>query len=329
MDDNNGKYESDYFKIITEQINQFRFEPKSYLGKLEFTKTKKKVKDYEEFINSLETMPKLIFDKTLCSIAKEELEKFSKDDEYNNYQIGEEFQTNLSQDYDQKEVALIALETLDKNEEIIQRIIINDSDEKKKGRKILTNKEYTHIGFFKSKENSIVFIFAKKEENITPKEDTIQEINDNIVSEQTKGNEETKEEGSNEEGTIELNEEEKNIIKIIKEFRENPKSFIDKKGNIKSKKRKFEYETFIKSLEKMNELELDKELFDIAKEEVKILIEDDNYNKIQIGLEVKPEISNKFIKEKVALLAIEEIDNIENIIQKIIINDSDQEKRED
>ena len=148
----------------------------------------------------------------------------------------------------------------------------------KKGRKILTNKEYTHIGFFKSEENSIIFIFAKKETNIKTNEDSKQEIKDNKDSEQTKGIEETKEKDSKGETEFELNEEEKIIIKQINDFRENPKSFIDKKGNIKAKKKKTEYETFIKSLEKMNELKLDKELFDIAKQEVKLLINDEEYN---------------------------------------------------
>ena len=327
MEGSNEKFESDYFKIIMEQINQFRLEPNSYLGKLTFTKTTRKLKDYEEFVKSLESLPKLIFDETLFSLAKEEMEKFVNSENYNNYQIGEEFQSNLKKDYDQKEVALIALETLDNIEEIIQRIIINDSDDKKKGRKILTNKEYTHIGFFKSEENSIIFIFAKKETNIKTNEDSKQEIKDNKDSEQTKGIEETKEKDSKGETEFELNEEEKIIIKQINDFRENPKSFIDKKGNIKAKKKKTEYETFIKSLEKMNELKLDKELFDIAKQEVKLLINDGEYNKIQIGSDFKGGVSNKFIKDKVALLAIEEIDNIENIIQKIIINDSDQEKK--
>ena len=321
MEGSNEKFESDYFKIIMEQINQFRLEPNSYLGKLTFTKTTRKLKDYEEFVKSLESLPKLIFDETLFSLAKEEMEKFVNSENYNNYQIGEEFQSNLKKDYDQKEVALIALETLDNIEEIIQKIIINDSDDKKKGRKILTNKEYTHIGFFKSEENSIIFIFAKKETNIKTNEDSKQEIKDNKDSEQTKGIEETKEKDSKGETEFELNEEEKIIIKQINDFRENPKSFIDKKGNIKAKKKKTEYETFIKSLEKMNELKLDKELFDIAKQEVKLLINDEEYNKIQIGSDFKGGVSNKFIKDKVALLAIEEIDNKENIIQKIIIND--------
>ena len=119
---------------------------------------------------------------------------------------------------------------------------------------ILTSSEYTHIGFCQSEESSIIFIFAKKETNIKTNEDSKQEIKDNKDSEQTKGIEETKETDSKGETEFELNEEEKIIIKQINDFRENPKSFIDKKGNIKVKRKKTEYETFIKSLEKMNEL---------------------------------------------------------------------------
>ena len=317
------------------QIKQFREDPKSFLGKLTFIKAKKKIKDYVDFINSLNKMPPLVPDKDLFELAKNEMEKFNEDSDsnYKRYQIGEEFQNNLSSDFVKNEVALIALETLENVEEIIQRIIINDSDEDKKGRVILTNTEYTHIGFSKSEENSIILVFAKKEvKKEETKEQTTEEKKEdeeNNISKQGdgEGTKEANDANLEEEMPVELTEEEKSIMQLIKSFRENPKSFADKKGPIKAKKKKVEYENFINSLEKMKELKPDKELFDIAKEEIKILIEDSEYNKIQIGQEFKPKISEKFIQEQAALIAIEEVDEIDNIIQKIIINDSDSEKK--
>ena len=71
---------------------------------------------------------------------------------------------------------------------------------------------------------------------------------------------------------------------------------MDKKDFVKKKKQN-EYETFINSLDKMTELIPDKELCDIAKEELKKLSEDEDYNKYQIGEEFKPKLSDKFLKK--------------------------------
>ena len=61
---------------------------------------KKKLKEYEDFINNLDNMPELILDKELCDISIEELKKL---------------------------------------DEIIPKIIINEGDSDKKGRNILIN----------------------------------------------------------------------------------------------------------------------------------------------------------------------------------------------
>ena len=77
----------------------------------------------------------------------------------------------------------------------------------------------------------------------------------------------------------------------------------------------------------MNGLKLDKELLDIVKEEAKNLSEDVNYDKYQIHEEFKPKISKNFSQNEVALTAIEDTNKIGNIIQRIVINVSDKEKR--
>ena len=48
----------------------------------------------------------------------------------------------------------------------------------------------------------------------------------------------------------------------------------------------------------MTELKPEKELFKIAKEEVKNFSENNNYEKIQINEEFKPKISENFFKMK-------------------------------
>ena len=54
---------------ILNVINNFRGEPKKYLDKKESVK-KRKQKEYEDFINSLEKMPELKPDKELCELQK-------------------------------------------------------------------------------------------------------------------------------------------------------------------------------------------------------------------------------------------------------------------
>ena len=124
---------------------------------------------------------------------------------------------------------------------------------------------------------------------------------------------------SNELNNFSLSKEENSIFEQIKEFRQNPKKFLDKKDFVKNKKRK-EYENFINALEEMPELVPDKELCDLAKEEVKKFSEDSDYNKFQIGEEIKFNISEKFSKNNIGLIAIDEIENIELLIPNIIIN---------
>ena len=128
---------------------------------------KKNIKDYESFINSLDKMPELVPNKELCDIAKEELKKLSEDDNYNKYQIGEEFKSKLSDKFSQKDTSLIAIEDLKKLDEIIPKIIINEGDSDKKGRNILIKKEYTCIGISQSVSEgdiSIILIFSKTKE---------------------------------------------------------------------------------------------------------------------------------------------------------------------
>ena len=291
-----------------EEIKKFRENPKSFLDKKDSIKNKKKRTDYETFINSLDSMNELKLNKELCETAKEELKILADDENYEHIQIGESVRNEIKEKLSDEEIALIALEDINENEieDIIKKIITNDLDKDKLGRQILTDLKYTHIGFSISEEDSIVLIFVKKE----PKEKEIKE--DEI---------EEKEE------PIELTEEEKSIIEQIKIFRENPKSFLDKKESIKNKKKRNDYEAFINSLDSMNELKLNKDLCEIAKKEIAILMDDENYEHIQIGESVRNEIKEKLLDKEIALIAIEDIEEIEDIIfKKIITNDSDKKK---
>ena len=53
----------------------------------------------KNILNQLEKLPELKSNKKLCEIAKEEIKKFENDDDYNKYQIGEEFTSELSENF--------------------------------------------------------------------------------------------------------------------------------------------------------------------------------------------------------------------------------------
>ena len=116
------------------------------------------------------------------------------------------------------------------------------------------------------------------------------------------------------------------IYKQIKEFREDPKKFLDKKDLEKLRKQK-EYENFINSLEKFPELTPDKELYELAKSEVQKFEDNSEYQKYQIGEEFKENLSENLSKKHIGLIGIEEIEKIELLIPSIIINDSDSQKK--
>ena len=158
----------------------------------------------------------------------------------------------------------------------------------------------------------IIIIISKLNDSQKNEKESI--LSDNIEEEKP----------SSKEKVIVLSKEEIPIYEQIKEFRENPKKFLDKKfSKIKKTKRIWKFY----SLEKLPELTPDKELCDIAKEELKKFLENDNYNKYQIGEDFKSKLNDKFSQNDVGLIALEDIDNFEQLIPKIIINDEDSEKK--
>ena len=142
-------------------------------------------------------MEELKLDQKLIEIAREEIKILSDDiDNYEKFQINEEFKPKLSNEYDKKNIALIAIGEIDNIEILLYKIINNESDKDKKGRLILSNKSYTHIGISKfDEEESVILIFAKKREKI-----------DNVNNEK-------------DENQYELNEDESNILNQIQLFR--------------------------------------------------------------------------------------------------------------
>ena len=97
---------SDEFdQAVYKEISKFREDPKSFLDKKKFVKSKLQ-KDYETFINTLEKLPKIKLSQELCEIAKEEAKKFSEDPDYVPIQSSDQIKITLSQNFDQKTSAM-------------------------------------------------------------------------------------------------------------------------------------------------------------------------------------------------------------------------------
>ena len=91
------------------------------------------------------------------------MKKFSEDENYNKFQIGDEFKSKLNDKFSHKDIGLFAIEELKKIEELIPKIIINEGDLEKKGRNILINQEYIYIRISQSmseEDISIILIFS-------------------------------------------------------------------------------------------------------------------------------------------------------------------------
>ncbi len=159
MTKDNTKLLSDEENLIYQQIKGFRENPKKFLEKKQLVK-KRKHKEYEEFINSLEKMPELIPDKDLCDLAKEEMKTISEDNNYNKYQIGEDFKLKLNEKFSPKNNSLIAIDEIKDIEEIIPKIIINEEDVNKKGRQSIINPKYSYVGIsqLKIKEGKLLIL---------------------------------------------------------------------------------------------------------------------------------------------------------------------------
>ena len=164
---------------ILTQLNKFRKCPDEFIDKK--VKKKKYQKDYQNFLkNSPKNLS--IFQKSqeLFDLANKEAKNYSEMEEYNEYQMNEDFMLELGVNFSKKNSALIAiyLDEKDNLENLIPNIIVNESDKDKKGRNILTNSEYTHIGIGIYELNDdegiyVVLIFSKIISNLNQRKDDI------------------------------------------------------------------------------------------------------------------------------------------------------------
>jgi Ca2+-binding EF-hand superfamily protein len=131
-----------------------------------------------------------------------------------------------------------------------------------------------------------------------------------------------------------MNTFEKEVIKEINKFRENPQSI---KHNIEVLKRGLsrlkpndpflkEIDNFInqlKNMKSMKKLEVNPTLTKIAKSEVKKFTLDDDYNCYKQKKELKGIVPNEYINQDAALVADDGADEAENVVPKILLNKLD------
>ena len=201
--------------------------------------------------------------------------------------------------------------SIDKNFKNEQNLnsIINDVINIEKGIEKINNIEKKIKQCKKSQNKEIIFI-PNEEKYLDELKNKFKSFGNFILSDKPNQNEYIPKEN------------EKMVLNIINNFRKDPKGFIKNK-NFRIQKI---YENFSHNLEIMNELQIDKELINIANEEVIIFADDPDYQKYQIGEELNFELSERFVKEDSALIALEGV-NKENLITKIISNYEDKEKK--
>ena len=168
---------SDEFeKGILTNVNYFRKNPQGIKHQIEvlhrgisrFKANDPFLLEIEDFLKTIGNIPKMqpvVINKTLCDVAASEVKKYAKNEEtYNAYRVGKELEGIIPEEYMSQNPALIADNGADEPDTIVPKLLLNRLDEKKKGRKIVCNNEYTQFGVARIRhddENYYIIIFAK------------------------------------------------------------------------------------------------------------------------------------------------------------------------
>ena len=168
---------SDEFeKGILTNVNSFRKNPQGIKHQIEvlhrgisrFKANDPFLLEIEDFLKTIGNIPKMqpvVINKALCDVAASEVKKYAKNEEaYNAYRVGKELEGIIPEEYMSQNPALIADNGADEPDTIVPKLLLNRLDEKKKGRKIVCNNEYTQFGVARIRhddENYYIIIFAK------------------------------------------------------------------------------------------------------------------------------------------------------------------------
>ena len=165
-------------KAILSEINSFRENPRSIQHQIEVLQkgisrlrpNDPFLKEIDNFINSINSLPKmnkLFINKTLNQVAREEVKKYIRNESsYNPYLIGAQMKGVVPSGFLEQNAALIADSGADEAETVVPKLLLNNTDKEKKGRKILCTPEYTQIGIASREsegENYYVILFANED----------------------------------------------------------------------------------------------------------------------------------------------------------------------
>jgi len=168
-------------RIFTE-LNKFSENPKSFEKYIQsFKKSLSRVrandpfiKEIENFIcdlNSIKNIPPFELNDTLCNVAQSQLNEFSKDPyEYKNYRSADELAQIVPNHYLKENPVLIADYYDEKPSEELVKILLNKSDHRRLGRKVLCSSDYTQIclaHISKEGDDLMVYVFAKKKNKLS------------------------------------------------------------------------------------------------------------------------------------------------------------------
>ena len=166
----------DFEKGILTNVNSFRKNPQGIKHQIEvlhrgisrFKANDPFLLEIEDFLKTIGNIPKMqpvVINKVLCDVAASEVKKYAKNEEtYNAYRVGKELEGIIPEEYMSQNPALIADNGADEPDTIVPKLLLNRLDEKKKGRKIVCNNEYTQFGVARIRhddENYYIIIFAK------------------------------------------------------------------------------------------------------------------------------------------------------------------------
>ena len=165
-------------KDIISEINSFRQNPKSIQHQIEvlqkgISRLRAKdpfLKEIDDFIRTIDRIPRmqpLALNRSLCQVAREEVKKYTRNESsYNPYLMGNQLKGIVPSGFLAQNAALIADSGADEAETVVPKLLLNKSDEDKKGRQILCTPEYSQIGIANREfegENYYILLFANND----------------------------------------------------------------------------------------------------------------------------------------------------------------------
>lgn len=180
-------------KGVIEELNNFRQNPKGIKHQLEVLKkgiSRLRPKDtflqeIDDFIAQLpriNNLKPLSVNKHLTQAAKAEVKKFTKDENYKNFQTSRDLKGIVPDGYLKENVVLIADDGMEEAETVVSKLLLNKIDKARIGRNAVISPDTTQVGVAIQEfdgENYLIILFA----NAACKDDSEPRIPDGDLTE--------------------------------------------------------------------------------------------------------------------------------------------------